>query len=617
MSFFIAGLGVVLLLVVALSIVLKVFADFHVFKNDSDFKDFSVTSIFMVIYTIVIFGVMSYMIYVQTGSFDNIFDYKSIFGIKDTGFLTDFAAKIIFGKSLLVSCCLNTVYSILGVWLLYSALKKWFEFELYQYLLLYIFLPISYFAVLYKWFSLSFFAFAALLFIVAAFSENAKKLNNKKKILDLLFSSNARIIVFCGAGASSVMFYLLAKQQSPTTSEVFTTSTSIAFFSLLAVQLFCMFVPKIKKFSQLKYYDDTLLFISVIVIHWLILFVGYCANNSDANVHIKFIEFITDKLARHGDSEHYIHIAQFWYETEGDKIYRMVFFPLYPALIKIFSFAFGYLGAALFISNVCLGLSAVYLRKIVEKLTQGKADVFSVALFVLAPYGFFFTIAYTESIFFFLSAACIYYSLQGKFFKAGIFGGFAALSRMFGILLICVMIYEYFVQKTGNKKKFDISVISFIFVPLGLFIYLLLNKIYFGEFFKFLEFQKAEPFYNSAAWIGDNIKLSFNMGKDYAGLAYIIYYPQLICYFFVFVLLIVVIVKKARSSVIIYTFLYSAAVFTQSWLISGSRYFHGAVTIFALFYCIENKYVKTLLLYGFALFALIFGNLFAREFALL
>ncbi|MDR0958255.1 MAG: hypothetical protein LBM16_03500, partial [Clostridiales bacterium] len=129
MSFFIAGLGVVLLLVVALSIVLKVFADFYVFKNDSDFKDFSVTSIFTVIYTIVIFGVMSYMIYVQTGSFDNIFDYKSVFGIKDSGFLTDFAAKIIFGKSLLVSCCLNTVYSILGVWLLYSALKKWFEFE--------------------------------------------------------------------------------------------------------------------------------------------------------------------------------------------------------------------------------------------------------------------------------------------------------------------------------------------------------------------------------------------------------------------------------------------------------------------------------------------------------
>lgn len=182
------------------------------------------------------------------------------------------------------------------------------------------------------------------------------------------------------------------------------------------------------------------------------------------------------------DSHAYLDIAENGYNMEfGGGIGNYSYFPLFPMLVKLFAFIFGFGWAAFIVSNI-LSLFAVYLLYILIKDDFGFLIAKkTVILFLLFPVAYFFTMMYTESLFFVLILLMFYYARRDKWLFVGVLGMLASLTRMFGIIMALPMLYIYL-----NNRKFksiDLKVLWLGLIPLGLLLFF--GYFYFstGDFF--------------------------------------------------------------------------------------------------------------------------------------
>jgi Gpi18-like mannosyltransferase len=302
------------------------------------------------------------------------------------------------------------------------------------------------------------------------------------------------------------------------------------------------------------------------------------------------------------DSPHYISIAENWYLTTGDERFFIVFYPLYPILIKLVHILIqDYFLSGIFVSNLFLILGAYYLFRLLEmeykNISLARRAVKYLFIF---PFSFFFSIAYTESLFLALSIMCFYYARKRLFLISCIFGMLAALTRNQGLLLVLPIIMEMLEQENffrawkGGKfnlryKEIIKSALYISLVPFGFFIYLAINKYVTGEWFKFLEYQK-EHWHQSFGFFGNNLDNHFiNISKMEWRLAVGIWIPQIILFFLAFILLIYNI-NKMKLSYIIYSFTYIIISYSPTWLLSGPRYLAGLFTLYVMFANFEYRF---------------------------
>lgn len=157
------------------------------------------------------------------------------------------------------------------------------------------------------------------------------------------------------------------------------------------------------------------------------------------------------------DGQWYLHIAQHGYRnflTEELHQKSYAFFPLYPLLIALFTpiFAGSALFAALAISFVCTMIGALLLYRMALLDLSQRAAQRTVWYFLIFPSAIFFSVVYTEALFFALSLASIYAARQSRFGRAGIWAYFAALTRPQGILLLVPLVIEWWQQYGSNKN---------------------------------------------------------------------------------------------------------------------------------------------------------------------
>lgn len=191
------------------------------------------------------------------------------------------------------------------------------------------------------------------------------------------------------------------------------------------------------------------------------------------------------------DSFWYLDIAQNGYAFKGtEKLSNIVFFPLYPLLIRASSFLTGgdFVLAGWLLSVIFLFLAAVYLFKLVKEFHQEIDPQLPVIFLLIFPTAFFLNAIYTESMFLFLSLASFYYALKKNFVLAGIFGFFASLTRITGILLFIPLIWEYF-RAYRFHRPFDLKFLSTFLVPFGTFSFFLFHYFKFGDLFLFFKIQ--------------------------------------------------------------------------------------------------------------------------------
>lgn len=295
-----------------------------------------------------------------------------------------------------------------------------------------------------------------------------------------------------------------------------------------------------------------------------------------------------DLLALHEawDSYWYLDIAQNGYLLkEPGKLSNVVFFPLYPLLIKTTTplFLNNPVLSGWFLSSFFLLLSLIYLYKLVKKYHPQINPFLPVVFLLVFPSAYFFNAVYTESLFLFLSLAAFYYILERRFFAAGIFGLLATLTRSTGVFLFLPFIWEYFMLSefkiTAFIKK---DLIPMLLIPLGLFAFFLYHFFSFGNFWLFFETQKN--------W-GRSLSFNFNITPLESSAAVTNFSLDLFLTGLVLVMTIFIF-KKLRFSYGLYILISLFFILGSGSLTSINRYILVLFPIYIFTASIKNDYFR-------------------------
>lgn len=361
------------------------------------------------------------------------------------------------------------------------------------------------------------------------------------------------------------------------------------------------------KYPELKKHGA--IFGGAVISRLLLLLLGYIFLKMTGNSRT-----IPEIFSTASDTPHYLYLAENWYTSTGEKANLLVFYPLYPLLIKIVQFFVrNYTFAGVLISFVCFGIASCYLYNLLGMDYDKKRSMDGLLAFWLFPFGFFYMAVFTESLFVMLTVMSLYYTRKHNWLAVGIIGLLAAATRTQGILVFVPALIELLFtarERSLQKEKwFSPKMLYILLIPVGYLCYLILNKIYGGSFTKFLEYQAAAPWYNSAQWIGNNITQQIGMAKEHFYLSLIIYWPQVLLFFVAIVMLFYGVKKKINTLYLAYLGVYTATSYLSGWLISGPRYFMGCMAIYLIFAHIENQTVRRALLFVMGLLLMLFNVL--------
>lgn len=304
------------------------------------------------------------------------------------------------------------------------------------------------------------------------------------------------------------------------------------------------------------------------------------------------------------DAPHYIGIAENGYVNEGDARLHIVFYPLYPFLVRLINLITGksFLSSAI-LSNFCLLAGGVFLYLLTFDAYGAKIARASVLLFMFSMGAVFFSIPYTESLFFLLTVSCVYFARKRRFYLAILLGALSSLTRLPGAITAVCVFFEMirsrlgYIRRIGEentrlKRAFIVSGEAFfkcLFILLGFCAYLIINKAVTGDAFKFLEYQKnhwgqeAGNLYKTCEY---SIRYLFYPFEKWYQMG--VYLPQ--CAAILFSVLVLFFSKKAaHPSDLAYAVVYVFVTLSPTMLISGPRYISAMYPLYPLAAVIMNK----------------------------
>lgn len=355
---------------------------------------------------------------------------------------------------------------------------------------------------------------------------------------------------------------------------------------------FTNYIPKETPFYKSQGFK---LLICLILFRVAVFFIGHVMNN--ANAQTGFMDGLW--LWTKSDSNSYLGIAENGYVNEGDARFHIVFFPLYPLFIRLFSYIFGYLRSALFVSNVCAILGGYMLYRLVRLETDDKTALRSAKYYFILPAGIFLGSAMSDSLFFLLSVCTMYELRRRRFLSAGIFGMLAAFTRSLGLMLAVPFFIEWLNFFMSNKKGERIlktwkSALCVLIIPIGLVGYLVINKLVTGDALRFMTYQKEHWsqsfgfFFDTTAYQTDYL-IKSDIRQKIA-----LWLPNLI-YIFSSLIIVGIAQKHMRAAYTGYFLAYFAIAIGVTWLLSGPRYLTCAFTLpYALAVITRNKNTDTI-----------------------
>ena len=302
------------------------------------------------------------------------------------------------------------------------------------------------------------------------------------------------------------------------------------------------------------------------------------------------------------DAPHYFSIAENWYVTEAPEMYNIVFLPLFPLFIRGLNFIFGDSFVSAMVLNTfcsCVAGAVIYELALCD---MGRRSARNAVLFAMAfPAAIFFIAPMSEALFVLLCAVSLLAMRREKFWLAAVFGALASFTRSVGIILLVPFAAEainYTVRKgkRGENAGVGKTVVKMIacalIMCLGTFAYLLINKLIWGEWFKFMQFQREiwyqEPsfFFRTAATQADQLFMTIGAEHDVSlGL----WLPNLL-YIFGALAVFVASARTLRTSYSLYFAVYFAITCGASWLLSAPRYLTALVVLpIALAHLCESR----------------------------
>lgn len=198
------------------------------------------------------------------------------------------------------------------------------------------------------------------------------------------------------------------------------------------------------------------------------------------------------ELHNRWDSYWYLNIAQEGYVERGaETLSNVVFFPLYPLLIRVLRPLAGgdLVLAGWMVSSIFLMLAVWMLVRLTQEF-HPEIDPLLPPLFLLAyPAAFFLNAVYSESLFLFLSLSMIVWALRRNFFLASICGALASATRIAGVFLFVPLLVE-FIQANGWRSLLTRRAWPLALAPAGALAFFVYHWIAFDDFFLYLRVQR-------------------------------------------------------------------------------------------------------------------------------
>ncbi len=217
----------------------------------------------------------------------------------------------------------------------------------------------------------------------------------------------------------------------------------------------------------------------------LVLTFGVQAVASISMSHAGWLE-----IWNHWDAKHYLRLAETGYVTAGDSRVSLVFFPLYPWLVRGAAFfVHDYMAAALVVSGFASIATGLLLRRLVLCDESDQVARNAVWFLFIFPTSYFLHIAYTESLFLALTLGCFLAARKERWAAAGLLGAAACLTRINGLILIPALATEVALQYR-RTRRFNWRCFWIGLIPLGFLAYLCLNHHVTGDFFAFARIEQ-------------------------------------------------------------------------------------------------------------------------------
>ncbi len=212
------------------------------------------------------------------------------------------------------------------------------------------------------------------------------------------------------------------------------------------------------------------------------------------------------------DTGWYLDIANNGYRSRGSTASaqsNFAFFPLYPETVKALASLLpasarsveAQLLIGVLLSNILLLIALILLRTLVA-VSQGDEGVArrTVLYLLIFPTSFFFSCFYTESMFLFFSVAALFAASEGSWAGAGLLGGFAALTRPNGVLVLVPLLWAYLSHRGWKLRRIRWDVAWLALVPAGLLSFLVGIRDITGDLLTPLRIQVAWGKLSSAPW---------------------------------------------------------------------------------------------------------------------
>ena len=282
----------------------------------------------------------------------------------------------------------------------------------------------------------------------------------------------------------------------------------------------------------------------------------------------------------HWDAHHYIGIARDGYTAVGDERLRLVFFPLYPWLMRLLAPLTGgsHFASGTLISLLCASLSASLVYDLAYLHGGRETARRAAAYFLLSPLSVFLCCVYTESLFIACTLATVCLLRGGRPWLAALFGMASALTRMPGVIIAGLFILA-FIQRIPERKLNLRAAIAclgqVLLVFSGLFVYWAVNWLVTGDPMTYLTYQRENwyqqpgSFWRSTA----NTMYYFLIGHEGSDWLWTWGF-QLLCMLGIYLLL-AFRQKDLPFDLAAYSFVYVAVVLSPTWLLSGARYLYA------------------------------------------
>ena len=297
------------------------------------------------------------------------------------------------------------------------------------------------------------------------------------------------------------------------------------------------------------------------------------------------------------DANGYMSISEYGYSAwiENDMYLCLVFFPLYPWLVRFAALFLGqYTLAGLCVSTVAFGISWIYLDKLMCLEDSEEASGNAILGMSVFPFAFFFGAIMTESVFAAVTTAFFYYLRKHKWLSVMFLGFLACLCKVQGVLLTLAILVEllytnkaFALIKLKKWKKLWHSVIlnGLKCVPMlgGTLIYLLINYNVAGDPLIFLTYQRVNwgnqmiSIWKTVAYLIKDVKETW-----YTSLGMCIWLPEFILIFIFVGAIIYGFKKKMRPTYMSFLIIWFVITYSSSHLISAGRYTLSALPLFML-----------------------------------